>query len=331
MFWKFNTPNAFLMDVDIKTEDNRTVSMDILYDYGSCSVPMLLTGQDEVLEEIYAFGEDWTYEPQYGDDDNGNAEADQYMDGTNPCLEDYFYLKYTLLKGATDPSPRWDYIVMNDNTRAPARFINRQRSLETLNTTYLPWFLKTGATPVFMFTYGYWTEWREMDDLVDVPTFTSLTYEGYRQYAELLSSQLPSSQQPRIAPIGFAFLTIWEENYDTWLTLFHYDELHPSPSGTYLEALITHHTLFGVLPLRQNAIYEDMYESLWKKGRARRMQNPVHPRKPMPTKEEAEYLYGIAERICLGGYIPKSFTFYKNKEAAYPNQDDDGFKEGSYQ
>jgi hypothetical protein len=325
MYLKFNTSNALLMEINVRTDDNRSVSTDILYDYGACSVPMLLTGKDGVLEEIYDYGPGWTYEPQPGDNN-----TDQYLDGTNPCLEDYYYLEYTLEKGVTDP-PRWDYVVMNDLTRAPARYVARQQSLETLNTTYLPWLLETGATPIFMFTHGYWSKLYEMDDLVDVPTFTSLTYEGYRQYVELLSSQLPSSQQPRIAPIGWAFLTVWEENHDTWLTLFHYDELHPSPSGTYLEALVMHHTLFGVLPLRQNALFDDMHESLWEKAHARYMQNPVEPLKPLPTKEEAEYLYGIAERICLGGHIPKTFTFYKNKETASPNQGNDGFKEGLYQ
>ena len=29
-----------------------------------------------------------------------------------------------------------------------------------------------------------------MEGMLDIPTFTSLTYEGYRQYAELLSQRL---------------------------------------------------------------------------------------------------------------------------------------------
>ena len=37
-----------------------------------------------------------------------------------------------------------------------------------------------------------------------------------------------------IAPVGLAFLTIWEENYGFWNSkLFHIDRIHASPHGTY--------------------------------------------------------------------------------------------------
>lgn len=60
-----------------------------------------------------------------------------------------------------------------------------------------------------------------MGDLDDVPTFTALTYEGYKQYADLLRTYLPKSQEPRIAPVGLAFLLVWEENYSFWERMFH--------------------------------------------------------------------------------------------------------------
>jgi len=36
----------------------------------------------------------------------------------------------------------------------------------------------------------------------------------------------------------------------------------------------------------------------------------------MPTLQEAEYLYHIAERVTVRKQVPKSFIAYKNNEAS---------------
>ena len=115
---------------------------------------------------------------------------------------------------------------MNDNTRAPARESTREESLEVLEQVYVPWLQEMGSTPILLFTYAYWTPYRDMQGLGTIPEFTSLTYEGYKQYANLLEETLPASQKPRIAPVGLAFLIVWEENHDLWLRLFHVDLIH---------------------------------------------------------------------------------------------------------
>ena len=75
----------------------------------------------------------------------------------NPCVQDVHYRKYieTYFRAK---EPQWDYVMINDNTRDPARLETRQTSLETLKTTYVPWFRETGATPVFLWTHAYSVE-----------------------------------------------------------------------------------------------------------------------------------------------------------------------------
>jgi hypothetical protein len=158
-----------------------------------------------------------------------------------------------------------------------------------------------------------------MGGLEDVPTFTALTYLGYKQYAELLRQYLPESQEPRIAPVGLAFLLVWEENYSLWRRLFHVDRIHASPIGTFLEGCVVHHTLFGVMPHWNVAVRKDP-SYLW--THARRFQPSEHARNPFPTQEEAAYLFNVAERVGRG-VIPRSLTLLENGEAStYVPQDD---------
>lgn len=127
----------------------------------------------------------------------------------------------------------------------------------------------------------------------------------------MLSSRLPASQRPRIAPVGIAFLTVWEENRELWRKLYHSDHLHASPLGSFLTGCIVHHTLFGKLPRRETVLVPNLPD-LW--NRARVMQQADEPPNPFPNNEEAEYLYGIAQRVAVDGYRPKSFVSYAREE-----------------
>jgi hypothetical protein len=211
---------------------------------------------------------------------------------------------------------------MNDATRNPARKATRQAGLYGLKTYFAPWFDSTDepAIPVFIATHAYWTEWRDMGGLEDVPTFTSLTHEGYRQYAALLNEFLPLDRQARIAPVGIAFLFVWEENMGMWQQLFHYDDMHLSPHGTFLMACVVYYTLYQHMPPPSKALpraISDLYK------RARRMQSPIHHSVPLPTREEAMYLYDICERVMAKGHLPKSFVEYENGEAADYEEEED--------
>lgn len=153
-------------------------------------------------------------------------------------------------------------------------------------------------------TWAYWREDINMTDLVvDIPTFTSRLYQGYQQYAEILQLQLPQSQAPRIAPVGLAFLLIYEENYSFWKTqLFGQDNYHPSPAGTYLAGCVIYATLFGRLPPID--IYSSA-ASMWDHAREMQFSGPDLP---LPSKDTAIYLRWIAKRVTLRGHLPNTLS-----------------------
>ena len=334
-----------------------------IHDFGACTVKQLLFGYDEALEKrveqtfgnIYYIEADDATESAIDDtttsdtnedddevatDDNNNNNANgndgvdyekeygddyfSYNDGSNPCLRNPLYYKYLVsYVYSYHQSKDWDYILLNDNTRSPARNESRHDMLAILQDTYLPWFLESGAVPIFLATYGYWTPYRDMGGLGTVAEFTSLTMAGYQSYVDLLKSQLPSHQQPRIAPVGLAFLLVWEENHSLWERLFHVDQIHSGPLGTYLQGLIVHYTIFGVLPKYSVTVRGDM-SYLW--HRTRRFQPVEHHSDPFPTRDEAAYLYQIALRITVYKHVPKSFIVYKNGEASDYDPLDDIYK-----
>jgi len=102
-----------------------------------------------------------------------------------------------------------------------------------------------------------------------------------------MTTLLPPSQARRLAPVGVAFLMVWEEDRRLWYKLFHHDHLHPSPSGTFLTGCVLHFTLFGKMPKKNVMLPVQDLSVLW--ARARMMQHkPVNlpircPRLKMPN------------------------------------------------
>ena len=52
-------------------------------------------------------------------------------------------------------SKKYDFLVMNDYTQAPARIERRQKTIASLQSDYLSLIQKCGATPVFIITPAY--------------------------------------------------------------------------------------------------------------------------------------------------------------------------------
>lgn len=314
MYDKWQTGQALL---DLEDDDYFSG----LYDYGACTPQQLLFGTDERLA-----GRRRQQERDLQNEDDDLYENMQ-DDETNPCLMDENYNYYMESQYEKNGPPQWDYVLMNDNSRNPCCTEQREMGLGILETVYVPWFQQLNATPIFLDTYGYWASHRDMSGLTDIPTFASLTYEGYREYLQIVAQALPESQKPRMAPVGFGLLMVWEEQPNLWEDLMHYDEIHFSPSGTFLEACIVYATIFGKLPSTR-VLFGDSIGSgdtstishLW--NRARRMQPPEDPLKPFPTVNVAQYLYHIAHRVAINGEVPKSLTRYYNNESAYFTPDD---------
>ena len=261
---------------------NKSIALDAngYYDFGLCTVPQILSGYDSMLGD---------YEDYY------------YDDGKNPCFQNATYLEYTMAERKERFPTKFDFVIMNDQSSRPAYYNKQQASLQVLQETYAPLLEESGAIPILYATYGYWREDDDMDmsDFEDIPTFTSLLYEGYQNYAQALRELLPESQNPRVAPVGLAFLLIWEENPSFWETLFGEDRYHPSPSGTYLVGCILYITIYGKLPPPSR----DSTSYLW--SRARKMQISGDPM-DLPTVDEALYLRWIAKRVAILGHVPKS-------------------------
>ena len=278
-----------------------------IYDFGACTVQQLMTGTDNRLDD-----------PGYAQPTDNPANATRR--NLNPCREDAFYLSWTKEYFAQHTPDSWDIVLINDNTRDPARASTRARSMAFLEQFWVPLLQQTAATPVFLLTQAYALNATTSRGLDDVANFTSLTYAGLKAYVELLKPLLPESQQPRIAPVGLGYLLIYEERpHDLWPKLFHNaDHLHASPLGSFLQACIVHHTLFdGNMP-DYDFVVRRHPATLWKT--ARMMQHAWEPANPFPTQEEAAYLYRVAERICVHGERPKSFIDYQHGETAYEGE-----------
>lgn len=180
MFHKWKTRNA-----ELRGQDRRAG----VFDFGACSVPQLILGYDENLSDM----------------------ASNFKNDTkNPCMMSKAYYNYSM-DHYQNIETEWDYIVFNDNTKWPAIEEKKQASLKVLEEKYVPMIQDSGATPILYATHGYRSDVINVTGLGNVSSFTSDVFEGYRQYAELLSANLPNDQQPRIAPVGLAFLVVYEE------------------------------------------------------------------------------------------------------------------------
>jgi len=294
-------------------DDNVEYSTTVV-DYGACTVPQLLFGRDDHLDEDDGY---------YNDD------------GKNPCFQDENYLEFLQTvkykdaynynnnhnekDGGYGYPPRWDFVVMNDRTVFPGIVKKRSAIIETLKDQYAPMLASTRGSPrpVLLATYGYDrpqgnSKWKKQlnsggddgDDENLIVEFTSHVHRGYVLYAQALAETLPENQAPLIAPVGLAFLTIYEEDRAMWNKLFYYDRLHPSPHGSYVIGLVVFATIYNRMPPKRMVLQQDMS---WLWSRARRYQVTSNgPAMVYPNVVEAEYLYDVCRRVALSKRVPDS-------------------------
>lgn len=263
-----------------------------LRDYGACTVAQLLLGYDENLSI---------------ENENGLYTND----GKNPCFQSQDYFDYRQNLPTAETTTPWDFVVLNDHSQRPAIEAKRETSLQTLATSYVDLLLQTGATPVLLVTPGYFVSQENNDDdyeaLSSVPEFTSYLYQGYLQYSRVLAENLPEAQTPRIAPVGLAFLLLYEEDAELWEKLWFVDGYHPSPHGTYLMGCVLYATLYGKMPKQPR-----IPQVLWKS--ARKMQIDDEHVMPFPTRQEAAQLAQVAQRVVLQGDLPQSLVLYNDDD-----------------
>lgn len=299
---------------------NETLQM---YDYGACTVPQLLIGRDDYLEsgnynEYYKNDGKNPCFPQH--DGNNNYDDDFYLnddDNVDDAQDDddnyqynendddkAAYLEYTI-ETKMGNGKSWDYVIFNDQSLRPAIRQKRDRSMVVLNNTYSDLLMQAGATPVFMATHAYWRTDINVTALYgirDVPHFTAKVQLGYEMYANTLIEASSSVLQPLVAPVGIAYLTVWEQNRQLWNKFFGPDLFHPSPHGTYLLGCVIHATIFGILPEPPTSV--NTIANYFSRARSMHLSGYSQP---FPTHQEALYLRWVARRVVFRNYRPPSF------------------------
>lgn len=297
MYYKWQSANA--MKGGTKWTNSNTNAESYLYDMGACSVPQLLTGKDDLL----------SYQNQYGH---------YASDGTNPCLVDNSYLDW---ENSRKSNHNWDFVVMVDQSKRMAFDDAREEALMAFNYTYGPLLKRKSAVPILVQPHAFWSAQVNMTGLTDVPTFTSLIKEGALMYQHFLNQKL-GRRKTRIAPVGNAFLTVYDEDRTLWAKLFLDDGIHPSAHGTYLYSMVIHATMYKAMPPKRRVVNKKV-DQLFAKARK------VHS-EDFPTKEEARTLWKIARKVALRGHKPKSLKkltvdYVDENDAALEETEDDEF------
>lgn len=220
-----------------------------------------------------------------GTDANGNI----MYDVGSPTVKDLFSKK------------DWDFVVLNDHTQGPARAETREAAIKILTEKYAPLISGSSAVPIIIETAAYRFEGiNNSRDLGTTIEFQQKVRQGVMSYLDALNAELPSTNLPRIAPVGTAFLHVREENFELWEQLFDScDNFHPSPKGTFLQGCVLFYTMFSSQPLLPRT--DDETDQLWKTARMMNCVNRTdgYDRMPLPLLDEMKYLCDVAEMVCV--------------------------------
>lgn len=282
MWNKWATKNAMIGGVKFTTSSGNIA---YLYDMGACSVPQLLTGHDSLVT-------------------SGDQSGSFIDDGENPCFQQDAYLEY---QESFDYTGKWDFVVVTDQAKRMALDKFRHEALAAFNYTYGPILKKQRIAPVIVQPHAYNSEATNATGLSDLPTFTALVLEGAEVYKQYLNKRLGFFTHARIAPVGNAFLAVWEDDRSMYKKLFLDDGVHPSAFGTFLYGTVIYATMTGHMPKYKKVVVDDMETTLF--GTARRLQ-ASSSNVGFPTKDEAAYLYKIAKKVHRG-HTPKSIRHFK--------------------
>lgn len=253
-----------------------------VHDYGACTVEQLFRGSDGSL--LYQ-----------------DANSNYYDDGRNPCFHDDDY--YTYQEEYFQNQTRFDFVVLSDHAKRMAVDSTRALAIGELKLTYATYLEDDGAIPVVCAPHAFWSQNANMTGLVDIATFTSLIYDAALEYADTLSTALPDRQKARVAPIGLAFLTVYEEDPDLWSLLTDSYDIHPSVFGSYLIGCVLYATVTGKMPdLGDDLDVEPLFDN------ARYLTGATDWGYPNP--EQVEYLWDVARRVVKHGYKPSSLELY---------------------
>lgn len=172
----------------------------------------------------------------------------------------------------------WNFVVLNDHTQHPTREASASESRTVLGEVYAA--LMKGACPIIIQTPAYRKAGiKNSSDLGDFDAMTDHVRDGVMSYLSVLPNNA------RVAPVGEAYRVVRKRDIELWKRLYSWDDFHPSPYGTWLQACVVFCVCFGQRPPNYNAQW-------WEK--CRYMQPPNEKPLPLPTDGEAMELLFIA-------------------------------------
>jgi len=141
-------------------------------------------------------------------------------------------------------SRKWDYVLMNDFSQAPAIPASREETLTLLRAQPEKGALrllleKCGGIPVVYQTWGYRAAVKDSEKIGAFPEMSQQIAAGCDKYRAALGSQA------LLSPVGTAFEIVHAERGELWQELYHSDDYHPSCLGTYLAAATIYATVVG--------------------------------------------------------------------------------------
>jgi hypothetical protein len=188
---------------------------------------------------------------------------------------------------------KWDYVVINDRMQNFTCRQHQSQMKQLLAQSYAPLFVTSGATPILVATHSPPRILAKSS--LTISEYVAAVYKGYEAYAAALSPMLDENHQPRIAPVGRAFEYIYNNSQTMYGKLFHTDDYHASPYGTYLQACVLHCTIFLTPP---PLALPNNISTLW--NNARYMQKLAQGAAPdeFPSYDDAVYLLNVASSIA---------------------------------
>ena len=245
--------------------------------------------------------------------DGGAALSTSWLpDGCNPTLTigadetmslqklfDYYPSSSSGGQQQPQPQQQWDYVILQDHSRAPTIPQSHEYTMIVLREKYAPAIWNVGATPILLQTAAYRLDNPELGTFEE---YTQLLHQGYQMYAKVVTETLlsllgqsskknskPSSNNKQqastkalVSPVGDAYALVKQRNEGLWEQLYMADGEHPSALGTWLQVCVLYATMLHEEPPTYDPIF-------WKTGPGR-----SRTAERLPTHKEATELWKIA-------------------------------------
>ncbi|CAB9509070.1 expressed unknown protein [Seminavis robusta] len=215
------------------------------------------------------------------------------MGGCDPGLTQS-HQDLTMDKLFDNTTQSWDYVVLNDQTKAPATPMEQMTTNVLLKRKFAQQSWDTGATPIFLQTAAYQHTKTEFGTFEQ---FTKLLHDGYHDYANEVTECFQKRRQSdtsigtrrpkeaRVSPVGEAYAEVKSKNVELWEQLYMADGVHPTPLGTWLQVCVLYATMLNEEP-------PDYDPAFWKTG-----PGTYRTSGPLPTQEQATELWSAALRV----------------------------------